>query len=132
MNYRKRPVQSVLRFILSALTFMNSVAWDVYHHVAHSRHFGVDTLLLDLAFAGFIGWWILLPGTAKWVGPLMWFAGIILIFAGYYAVEKTIYLSWWTDTLCTETGEVLSLFVAVGAVLLWQRRKRAREIRPMP
>ena len=132
MNYRKWPVQSVLRLILSALTFVNSAAWDVYFHVAHGRHFGIDTLLLDLAFAGIIGWWILLPGTAKWVGTLIWFAGSLVIFAGYYAVEKTIHLSRLTDTLCTEASEVLYLFVAMGAVLMWQRRKRMKEIRTMP
>jgi hypothetical protein len=130
MNDRKWPVLSVLWLTASVLIFVVSVSWDVYHHVAQSKFFGVSTVARDLMDAVCVGWWFTLPGDAKRTGGFVWLGGSLLSFIGIgcYETAKTVHLSSLTDTQLTYAGELLPLLVAVGVVLLGRQRERLEEI----
>ena len=129
MNYRKWPVQSVWWIVASILLFANLIAIDLYHWKVQGKPFHFYRFVDDLPFSLAAGWSMTLSEKAKGIGFLTWLLSVILTITGISQAEKVVFLSPSADDACTSASALIPIFVAVGVVLLWQRRERMREIR---
>ena len=126
MNYRKWPVQSVLWLITSVSLFIVYVGSDLYRWKVRGKPFGLGELVDSFIFSVVAGWATTLSSTARGIGILTWLVSVVLTFVAGFKLENNVHLSPLVDTVCGHAFVLFPLLIAVGAMLLRQRRERIK------